>query len=302
MTSYIRQKERDKIDRRRHFVNFLLVIILGIGSGLLAGAYYVSDYLSSNEVTFSEMELRAENEKIIKDKSNLSVSSLSATEAFVIAEEKLKTIENISMNAQGYIDAAGVKQDIYTKKYRAGSNYFVENISKGKVIMGIDTNIAERNYYDAENDILSVVKGRDITETSATFDSAPRVMSLDDWKKLNGTTPLNFEPYVVSKSSVQKESKLEACTLWDGQSGYHASMSLTKDSAVIYCDQITNLSGLGSKPNISFINLDVYFNADGTFSRIFASEEYVVKKVINVTTVSVLDYYFTYSATPFDMI
>lgn len=279
-------------------IGIMLLMLAAVGSGILIGMLYVSLFLKGLDYSnFTEEGLRDKESEIFSKYGSADIASLSGVNAFIVAEQKVAAKNIVSMDASGNINAMGVKQNIYTKKYRNGNSYFVENISKGQVILGVDTNIAERNYYDLSSDLVKIYKGSNIQQTSATFNDLKEQMSLSQWKEKNGTTPLNFQPYIVSSKTIESATNPTACTLEGGKRGYYIKMSLKATSAFLYVKQIKNLSGLGDYPNFNYINIEVYLNSDGTFNKIVCSEKYTVKKMgMNVGTTSVMTYTFNYEA------
>lgn len=277
-------------------ITSLILILLGVATGIVVGIWFVNSFMSANDFSgYSEVTLRDDEANIVAKHSNKPVAGLTSVNAFILAEHKLANSDAVTLNASGFINAAGVNQDMYTFKYKVGENYFVENISKGQVIMGIDTNIAERDYYDTTSGKVRVYKGTDIQMTSATFKEMKEELTLTEWKEKNGTTPLNFQPYIVSSKTIENATNITPCTLQNGKRGYRTDISLKYTGAYLYVRQIRNLSGLADLPAFDFIKLEVYFNDDGSFNKIIAREQYKVKKMgIPVTTTSYLEYNFTH--------
>ncbi len=279
-------------------IGIMFLMLAAVASGIMIGMLYVTLLFKGIDYSnYSEEGLRDNESEIFTKYGSSDIASLSGVNAFIIAEHKVAAKNIVTMDAAGNINAMGVKQNIYTKKYRNNNSYFVENISKGQVILGVDTNIAERNYYDASSDLVKIYKGTNIQQTSATFNNLNEQMSLSQWKEKNGTTPLNFQPYIVSSKTIESATNPRACTLDDGKRGYYIKMSLNASSAFLYVKQIKNLSGLGDFPNFNYINIEIYLNSDGTFNKIVCSEKYTVKKMgMNVGTTSQITYHFSYEA------
>lgn len=293
-----KKKPKKVLSKKRRIFNLIVIGVLGVFSGFLLGNFYVNNFMGGIDYSqYSEISLRDNESMIISRFGSTNTANLSGVNAFIIAESKFLDKENVSMNADGYIDAMGVKQDLLTKKYKVNDSYFVENISKGQVILGIDTNIAERNYYDSTTDVLKVYKGKDVQQTSTTFSELKEELSLSEWKEKNGTTPLNFHPYIVSSKTIVSATNPKSCTLDSGDSGYIINFSLQPISSFLYVKQIKNLSGLGDYPEFVSINLEVFLNLDGTFNKIVTKEEYKVKKLgMKVSTYSNITYIFSYEA------
>ena len=293
--------EREGItpSKKKKVIGIVILVLFAIASGILSGMLYVNfAFASTTDYSgYSEVGLRDNEKEIMSKFGSSSVGSLNGVNAFIVADNKLADRSHVTMRAEGSINAAGVKQAMYTNRYKNNSSYFVENISKGKVVMGIDTNIAERDYYDESSKVVKVYKGTNIQETSATFSEMKEQMSLDEWKEKNGTTPISFQPYIVSTKTINDASKPTACTLENGKQGYSFKISLAASGAYLYVKQIKNLSGLGDYPSFINIDLEVFLNEDGTFNKIVANEKYKVKKGIWVETISAMTYRFSYTST-----
>ncbi len=285
-------------NKGKRVLRFLIVLLLALATGITVGMYIVDNFFSGIDYSnYSEAGLRDNEANIYAVNKSKKVTDMNAINAYIVAENKLKDISSVTLSANGNIDAMGVYQTTYTKRYKNNNSYFVENISKGQVIAGIDTNIAERNYYETNGNVR-VYKGTNIKESSATFDKLKEEVSLTKWKERNGTTPITFQPYIVSTKTVTSSSSPKACTLENGRQGYVSKISLNASGAYLYVKQIKNMSGLGDYPNFNFITLEVYFNEDATFNKIVVNEEYKVSKMgIPVKTVSKMNYHFSYEAT-----
>ena len=293
--------EREGItpSKKKKVIGIIILILFALVSGILFGMLYVNfAYASTTDFSgYSEVGLRDNENEIMSKFGSSPVGSLNGVNAFIIAENKLAEHSHITMQAEGSINAAGVKQTMYTTRYKNDAAYYVENISKGKVVMGIDTNIAERDYYDEASKTVKVYKGTNIQDTSATFKELTEQISLDEWKEKNGTTPISFQPYIVSTKTINDASKPTNCTLENGKQGFSFKISLAASGAFLYVKQIKNLSGLGDYPSFLKIHLEVFLNEDGTFNKIVVDERYKVKKGIWVETVSEMIYRFNYTST-----
>ena len=278
-----------------------ILISSAVASGILLGVIYLNFFyrLPTDYGKYSQNGLRDDEAAIMAQYSNSDITTLTGTNAFIIAEHKSRQQRTVTINADGMIDAAGVKQSLYTTRYLDYEReiYYVENISKGANIMGINTNIAERNYYDTQSGMVSVYQGSNIRERSADFemDNPNQTVTLADWENTNGTTPISFQPYIVSTQTVLDATTPVACVLDDGSHGFSFRLRLNHKAAFLYVKQMKNLSKLADYPSFDYINLEVFLNEDGTFNKITTDEKYYVKMAINVGTLSKLTYHFTYN-------
>lgn len=285
--------------KKKKIIGVVILILFAIASGMFAGMMFVNLYYKGIDYSkYTEAALRDNESEIIAKYGSSNVSDLTGVNAFIIAESKLNEKNAITLNAKGQINAMGVKQNLYTNRYKNNNSYYVENISKGKVILGIDTNIAERDYYDTASGMVKVYKGSNIQETTADFRDLNEEISFEQWKEKNGTTPLSFQPYIVSSKTINEATNPARVTLDNGKQGYYIKMSLNPTSALLYVKQIKNLSGLSDTPDFVYINLEIYLNQDGTFNKIISKEEYKVKKLgQRVSTKSEITYNFKYELT-----
>ena len=295
MDAILQQKKA--VSKRKLWLSRFLVLLLGVTTGLFCGIYFKTAFATRDSGLggLTEAMIRDDETKIVRENKDKPIMSLNPINAFIVAEYKTSQMQYVTMNATGSINAMNVKQNLYTKKYKIEDKYFVENISKGSVILGIDTNIAERNYYDESTDIVQIYKGKIVDETSANFGDMTKQMSYDEWYDLNGTTPKDFHPYIISTKTVDKSTPIEQVTLDNGAVGYKTTFALKNTSALLYVSQIKNLSGLKDDPIVDYINLEVYINGDGTLYRIVVDEKYEVKKGIYVGTKSDMIYNFEYT-------
>lgn len=287
--------------KKRYLFGFCVLIASGIVSGIIIGTVYLSFFYKkpTDYSKYTQSGLRDNEAAIVAQYGDSDLTTLSGTNAFIIAEHKSKNQQTLTLNAQGSIDTTFVKQTLYTTRYHDAERglYYVENISKGGNIMGINTNIAERNYYDKETEQVTIYQGSNVRETSADFnmDNPNKTMTLAEWENFNGTTPLSFQPYIVSSKTVIEATTPQACPLSDGTNGFYFRLKLNHKAAYLYVKQIKNLSGLSEYPSFDYINLEVYLNADGTFNKISCDELYYVNMGFSVGTKSKLTYQFSYN-------
>lgn len=288
-------------NKRRRLIGMSVLISSAVVSGIILGIIYQNffDKKPMDYSKYSQNGLRDDEAAIVQQYGKSDIGTLTGINAFIIAEHKSRQQQTVTMRGDGWINAMNVKQNMHTIRYLDYTRemYYVENISKGSVILGIDTNIAERNYYDTKSGMVSVFQGRNVRETTADFNmSNPnQTVTLKDWENLNGTTPLSFQPYIVSTKTVIDSTTPTACVLDDGRNGYTFQLSVNPKSAYLYVRQIKNLSGLAEYPSFDYINIKVFLNEDGTFHTIDCDERYYVKKGIPVETTSKLTYHFIYN-------
>jgi hypothetical protein len=289
-------KQKPKFNKKKFIIFLIIVSLLGVGTGFYAGNAYVYSIKAQIANNISEEELRDNEDKIISQNQGKSIENISPTNSYIIAEHLLSNFDNYYIYVAGSVDAAGTHQTMYTKKIKNSNDYFVENISKGSVIFGIDTNIAERDYYtNSGNEKVNIYKGKVSSETEGNFNSLTSSFTFDEWKTKNGTTPLSSLPYIVSSKTVNDNSTLKKITLDDNSTiVYEFALSLKSTAGLLYGRQIRNLSGLDGLPKFQSINLTIQINTDGSFHKVIVKEVYVVNKVIDVTTTSSMEYDFNY--------
>ena len=146
-------KERRQINRKRKLINFALVGIIGIGSGLFLGSWYLS-LRQSNPINYSQY-----TEETLKDDINdaffkvigiknptdfekenwvetaksrgITPQNLTAAENFMLAEYNLGLANSYSAIGTGKVAVMGTSQTIYSAKMFDGNTYTFESISKG---------------------------------------------------------------------------------------------------------------------------------------------------------------------------
>ena len=287
--------------KKRSLMGLSILISSAVISGILLGTIYLNFFYKkpTDYSKYTQSNLRDNEKAIMAQYGNSDITTLTGINAFIIAEHKSREQQTVTIKADGAINTL-IKQSLYTTRYLdfARGMYYVENISKGTKIMGINSNIAERNYYDDQSGMVSVYQGRNVRETSADFDmnKPNKTVTLADWENINGTTPLSFQPYIVSTKTVQSVTAPTACVLDNGNNGYVFQLSLNFKAAILYVKQMKNLSGLPEYPSFESIKLEVHLNEDGTFHKIACDEKYYVNMGFgSIDTVSKLTYHFTYN-------
>lgn len=288
-------------NKRRYFMGLSILISSAVVSGIILGVIYRNFFYKAppDYSNYTQTGLRDDEAAIVAQYGNDDITTLTGINAFIIAEDKSRRQNTVTINADGSINAMGVKQKMYTTRYLdyTRNMFYVENISKGSNIAGINTNIAECNFYDQQSGKVSVYQGSNIRESSADFNfSNPnKSVAFEDFESINGTTPTSFQPYVVSTQTVKQDGTPTACILDDGKNGFSFKLSLNTKAAFLYVKQIKNLSGLSDYPNFDYINIEVFLNEDGTFNKIVADERYYVMMGIATPTNSKLTYHFSYN-------
>lgn len=269
-------KERMAISRKRTIINFILVIIIGIGSGIFLGSWYSYAILSNpiDYSQFSEEALRDDLNDIFKsvlniknpteaDKQNwvstakskgFTPKNLTIAENFLLAEYNLQQASTFSAIGTGRVNTMGTNQSIYSAKYFDGNTYMFESISKGII------NVANCIVMDKGSNTATSIKGKNITETSADWNGSKTIMTTIECKETNGNTPDVVVPYIISSKTILDGGSIVEEVV-EGKKYYICTFALDPIKSVLnYIKQVKQTSGLSDYP--SFDNIAVTMKLD----------------------------------------
>lgn len=280
--------------KTRVLINLVVVVLLGVFSGYVVGNYYKNNHLGgvTADVIPSEETLRDDINVVKRRTAGKTVSQISATDNFVIAEEKIYEYDNVKKLCTGTVTAAGFTQTLVATRIKDGNNYFGEEISCKTGSVGV--NYAQRFYYTEGVDNIPLYNGSDITETSASWPASPSVNhTMESFRSTMGISPKHFQNYIVSSKTIVSEESLGKNANGNYVFKLHMDVSTSVKN---YMYKIKATSGSAEFP--SFVSAVVTFEIDDNwnFVRIDYDEEYKVSiKIIGrVTTTAKLTETFEY--------
>lgn len=285
------QETRKKINFRRNFINILLVVVIGISSGLFLGSWYSYNMLASS-ADYSGLDAnlltedvsvvigRSLNIKKVNDDQRKNWVSLAKSKG--ITPKKISGGDNTQLaidvinNASSWT-AIGtgkvetiVTQTVYSAKYYDGTTYAFESISKGIV------NVATIAVYGKDNTDVTTIVGNNIKETSASWNGKSEKMTTEAYVDKNGGLPSNAIPYIISSQTVINSSDVTESEV-DGKKLYSYTIALHPLKSVVnYIKQVKQTSGLSDYPTFNDITIDVVIDENWNFVKFNIVENYRV--------------------------
>lgn len=285
------QETRKKISFRRNFINIMLVVVIGISSGLFLGSWYSYNMMASSAdysglteealvdslstVVGESMNLRRPTDAQVNDWLNIAKSKgitpkdVSGYNNFQLAIDVINKSSSWTAIGVGKVETI-VTQTVYSAKYFDGSTYAFESISKGMV------NVASMAIYEKDSKTVTNITGNDIKETSASWTGKHSSSSTEDYTELNGNLPSTAIPYIISSKTVTNCSDIVESED-NGKKIYSFTISLDPLKSVIkYVKQVKQTSGLSDYPTFNDITLDVVMDEDWNFRKVNIVENYRV--------------------------
>lgn len=286
-------KERKQISRKRAILNFVLVCIIGVGSGLFLGSWYTyslattpinyskdaTEFVDDINVAFKKAtKLNNPTEDDIKNwvsiakQNGVTPLNLTASENIMLAEYNLKNSNSYFVLGTGEVNVTIATQSIYSTKYFDGTTYLSENISKGTLT------VADCFVMDKGSNTVTSIKGSDVTSTSANWQGSDRSdMTVAECKEKSGVTPDTVNPYIISSKTIISGGTIEEKVV-DGKKVYSFSFNLDPINSVLnYIKQVKQTSGLTDYPEFDSITLTVVLDENWNFVEFNTLENYRVK-------------------------
>lgn len=286
------KKERKKITKKRTILNFMLVAIIGIGTGLFLGSWYSYAFLSNtvDYSGFTEDALLDNLDDTLKKATKLNNLSSSDKENWVsIAKQKgvtpknLATYENVALaeynlkNASSYIMHGTGKvetianQTIYSVKYFDGNTYMFESISKGILT------VADAFVMEKDGNTVTKIAGNNVSDNHADWTGTKTTYSTTEFKENSGLLPSDVMAYLISSKTTKSSSEITETTSADGKKLYSFSLTLDNVSSVAnYVKQVKQTSGLSDYPTFDDITLNFSVDEDWNFVTFGVVENYRV--------------------------
>ena len=273
----VRRVEKGKPNTpKRKFLNLLSFVLVGVVAvvfGYMAGNLYVANSNKVDYSSFKEETLRDDASSIFNEikTSGKALDQYSAVQLFVGAEYMLGTQVNYYADVKGAIQPSiGSMQSIWGYKSKQDNIYDCEQVSKGMV------SVAEKYTYDVNTQTANVYKASKIGSSTAEYPTNPTwVMDLEKYREEYGSAPDSpCVPYIVSSKtyiegtdSVKKQA--------DGT--YQITFQLKTDASVInYIKQMKHMAGLPDYPSFKTIYITATVDADLKLQYLRYDESYSV--------------------------
>ena len=272
---------------KRFLINMIVIVVLGALSGLFMGNYYVKNFMGGVTADFlpTEAAIRDDVGAVVARCSGKSVTSLSATDNFIMAEYKLSTREYVHKSTKGTV-TAGVSQKLVSDKAYVAGEYFGEEISSGWV------NLATRYYWVKGAENVSMFDGK-VSGTSANYSgAAAQIQTIDTYNSEMGVKADQFINYIVSSKTVKSQK-------YNGLVKGHHSFTIELDpvlAAKNYMYKVKKTSKSDEFPQFEKISFDFEIGEDWTIYSMHCRETYrvAIKGFGRITTTGDMTDTFSY--------
>lgn len=273
---------------KRFLINMIVIVVLGALSGLFMGNYYVKNFMGGVTADFlpTEAAIRDDVGAVVARCSGKSVTSLSATDNFIMAEYKLSTRDYVHKSTKGTVTAAGVSQKLVSDKAYVAGEYFGEEISSGVV------KLATKYYWVKEAEKVTTYEGS-VSGLSANYSgAAAQTKTLDAYNSEMGVKADQFINYIVSSKTVKSQK-------YNGLVNGHHSFTIELDpvlTAKNYMYKVKKTSGSNEYPSFEKISFDFEIGEDWTIYSMHCRETYkvAIKLLGRVTTTGDMTDTFSY--------
>ena len=267
------------IKKLTNILSYGFVCLLAVVLGFMAGNMYIEANFAKT-YDYDESSFRYTSEEINAFiKNNTSVSSTNTLYAFIIAEEKLKSIDYVCETPEGSSYTApdiAPTQTIYSYRKKKGLNY--EYITASDGIMAV----AEKVVTSDGGKNYDVWASNKISSGKPIFNTDPSYKITDEEARAEyGTDMTNPVPYVVSDrtihSSYAKNPMATGFGKLNADGNYEFTLKLnTEESVMNYVKQMKHMSGLKNYPVFFDITINFVLDKDFKFVSIHSVEHYKV--------------------------
>lgn len=273
---------------KRFLINMIVIVVLGALSGLFMGNYYVKNFMGGVTADFlpTEAAIRDDVGAVVARCNGKSVTALSATDNFIMAEYKLSTRDYVHKSTKGTVTAAGVSQKLVSDKAYVAGEYFGEEISSGVV------KLATEYYWVKGAEKVTTYEGS-VSGLSANYSgAAAQTKTLDAYNSEMGVKADQFINYIVSSKTVKSQK-------YNGLVKGHHSFTIELDpvlAAKNYMYKVKKTSGSNEYPSFEKISFDFEIGDDWTIYSMHCRETYkvAIKLLGRVTTTGDMTDTFSY--------
>lgn len=277
------KKRKKEISKTRFWINIVVFAVIGCFCGIFVGNYIVEAFLNKIDYSiYDEATLRAGDDITAIQKKG--IASLSAVEAFVLAEYQLTNVDHYIVSSNGKVSNPVKDQTVWSTHKKGGNRYYNSQISQGI------KNVAYQMNYTAGDQVV-VQAGSPTSGGDADWNGREESMSAKEYKTQWGNSPTGVISYIVgSRTVIEKGTKVKS------EQGYECEIQLhTIASVTNYVKQMGKLSGLDS-PKFNFIHIKFCIDEQGNFISIDIEEEYKVTYGVTVTCGATLHMQFDFES------
>ena len=254
---------------KRFYINICIIVVFAVFSGYFVGNFYLSNFVSADiDVNVSESVVRDKMTDVFKRTANKSVSQISATDNFVLAEYYLNQRKSVRKTSTGKVTAQGITQDFYSQKILSENEFYYMKISSGLL------SIATKMYWTVGSDTVNFYKGKNIKTTTATWSDTPsKTYTFDEYKEDFGIPAGGWLNYIVSSKTVITEGVPKKL----GNGNYQFELHLDKIySTMNYKYEVKQTSGSSKNPRFKSSVITFEIDENWNFIQIDYKEKYEV--------------------------
>ncbi len=263
------------MSKRRYIINFSIVLILAVATGLFVGNYYNTNFgREVQAVTVSEETVRGKDlSNALKKAKGKTPASLSATENFIIAEDILNNRTAVKKKTTGVITAAGIKQSLESQKIILNGEVYADKISASSMVK-----VAQLDRFKLGAEVVDIYNGNVTSATTATWPASPsKQMSLADYKSKYGVTPERMISLVVGTKTVVDQSAVTK----NSKGNYTATITLdTTYSVMNYVHEIKATAESSKLPYIKSMVLTYEIDENWNLISYSTKESYDVSVAV----------------------
>ena len=286
------------IGKRKKIIMLIVkLVVTGIFAAIaILGGSVVGDLIIGRLDTFDPTKYDAASYKEtttnIQMWRNQNINSLSPTQIFVVAENKMLDCEYYAIYTKGYNGGekgvvttfGGMQQDLYGYRYRKNGMGYFDYFSTGlkNVAKKVEFVFGDNRYFCYEG----TVNGSDTIWKLNLTANGTEYRNAVEYEEMVGCNAENAIDYIVSTKTVLTEKKNEKV----GEL-YSFTLTLNPSTAVLnYVKKMNYMSGFGY-PKFSSVELRFEVDEDMNFQNIYINESY---KVIGMDAKSKYKMEFTY--------
>lgn len=262
------------------FVSFVLVGFLGALFGVFAGNMYVASK-TLVDYNYDEKDFLPNYSTIYNNNKTSNVASLSATDAYIMAEWALykesELLDSFTVTGQGTVKAkvSGIQQQqIVSKKVtRSGNIFESESVTDGLIpaaevyTYNFDTNKVES--YFSKNVSGNPPSATYGTDPYKTYDISSQ---LADFRAVYGIKPEGIFAPIVSDKTVEQSTYIS-----EENGEYKFQITLNNVYSVInYVQLMMHMSGLERPPTFSELTITFTVDSQFRFKTVYMYERYQI--------------------------
>lgn len=234
--------------KKRKIVMLVIILMLGIYSGLTIGNFLISQRSDPNRYNYDVSALSDDVEAIRLMATGKNPQTLGAIKSGVLAFDTTFNEERVYVTGDGLVNAkvgpVSVAQTIDAKTIRMGDKMFNENVSISSYVKATN-----RYYVNGEEILHYGGEYNDSTKTvtwKTTSDTPEDIKTMTLYKEKYGVPMNYYMSFIVSSKTVVKASEVTV----NDDGNYVFTLTLDKVKSVInYVKSMKDTGGLSDYPD-----------------------------------------------------